>query len=191
MSTMRVILSGVILAQRCQNVLHFWNPDDTQTHDNIRDELIANWLPIVRNVQNANWRWTEISVQRVSGTPDIATVYPLSGNAGSLSGAPAVTVIAILFSIRTAVPGRHGHGRFYLPGVHGESVSNSVPESGALSAFQGAANALVARYGASGTGPINLVVVPRATPSDTHFCTAIVVRPTFGVQRRRNIGVGG
>src|SRR6266478_6455767 len=191
MSVMRVIMDGLYLAKKCQNVLHFNNPDGASSHENIRDELIAHWLPILRNMQNNGLSYTQVSIQTVSSPPDVASLFPLSGQSGALSGAGAPSVLCGLFSIRTSFPGRHGHGRFYSFGVHQDSVLNGVFQSGALAAYVTAANSLVDRYKTGGTGPITLVVCPRADPSSFHPMTAIIVRPVFGIQRRRNIGVGG
>jgi hypothetical protein len=191
MAIMRLVFTGTILGQLVQNVVHFDNIDGALTHDDIKTEMLAGWIPILRNIQNANLSWTALSVQRIQSPPDIATLYPLSGQVGSLSGAPAPTVLCGLFSIRSATPGRHGHGRFYLFGVHGESVLNSIVQSGALAAYQNAANNLIGRYGVSGSTGLRLGVCPRNDPTNFHPATAIVVRPTFGIQRRRNIGVGG
>ena len=76
-------------------------------------------------------------------------------------------------------------------GVHQDSVLNGQVQSSALGAYQTAANNIVARYTAGGSGPIQFGVCPRSNPADFKTVTAIVARPVFGVQRRRNIGVGG
>jgi hypothetical protein len=191
MAIVRIIFDGLILGQRCQNVLHFSNPGGAGSDIAIRDELLAHWVPILRNIQNEHLSWTAVSIQTLTPTMTTATVFPLSGQVGSLAGAAAPPPLCGLFSIRTGVAGRHGHGRFYLFGVHQESVENGVLQSGAFGAYQTAANSLVARYNASGSGPIILGVAPRGSPSDWIACIDIVVRPTFGIQRRRNIGVGG
>lgn len=191
MSIMRVVFDAIVLGQKCQNVVHFSNPDGAVSDIGIRDELVANWIPILRNVQNAGCSWVQVSIQRVSAPATTASIFPLSGQNGSLSGAAAPPVLSGLFSIRTTVPGRHGHGRFYLFGLHQDSILNGAFHPDALAAYVTRANSLVARYKAGGTGPIILGVAPRADPSAFLSCTSIVVRPTFGVQRRRNIGVGG
>ncbi len=191
MTIMRVIPTAIVLGQRCQNVLHFSNPDGALSEAAIATEIQNNWLPPLRNLQNNGCAYASLSVQRVDAPGHAAMVFSLLGTSGALSGAIAPSFVAGLFSIRTSSTGRHGHGRFYMFGVHGDSVLNGVVQSGALAAYQGAANALVARYKSGGTGPITLIVTDRATVTEFHPVTSIIARPVFGVQRRRNIGVGG
>lgn len=191
MSICRVVASGSILGQRCQNVMHFKNIDGALTHAQIVTEVNDFLLLRFRNLQNASWNWTDIAVQdNLDSTPDLLTVHAITG-AGSLSGEPALTFAAGIFSIRTPMAGRHGHGRIYMPGVHGASVQSGVIQSGAFSAYQGAAANIKARFIVGSVGPLLLGVAPRAHPGDWVQANDLVVRPNFGVQRRRNIGVGG
>lgn len=191
MSICRVVLSGTILGQRCQNVLHFKNIDGLLTHVQIRDELVANWLPTVRNLQNAAWTWTDIAVQdRLDSTPDLLTVHPLTSQAGVLSGPPGLTFAGGIFSIRTFTAGRHGHGRFYLPGLHADSITNGALGTSSFADYQTRANNLKTRYCTTVNG-FQLGVAPRAHPADFIPATDIIVRQNLGVQRRRNLGVGG
>jgi len=184
----RVVPKGVIFSQVCQNVLHFARDASGLTTAQIRDELISGWFPILRNLQNNNFAWTQVSIQQILPTLQPPDVYALSNQAGSLSGTAAVPVIAGLFSLRTAAAGRTGHGRFYMPGVHQDSVLNGA--NGAVGTYQTRANDLMNRYGHLGSGPFEIVVTSRTQPSNYKSVTAIIVRPTWGVQRRRNIGVG-
>lgn len=190
MTTMRVTASGIFLGQLNQNVWHFNNPDGGLTHDQVKQEVLDNFIFYLRNLQNAGYSWTSMIVQKVDGTPDLPTVYSLSGQAGVFSGAGAHVCLAALFSIRTPQPGRHGHGRFYMGGVHGSSVVDSVMPSATLTNYQSKAASIVARFKVGGAGPLQLVVCRRSNPADKFFMTDIVVRPVFGIQRRRNIGVG-
>jgi len=191
MRVFRVVITGIVLAQRCQNVLHFIDNSDSKTEDNVKDEINANFRNQLTNLQNFNMNYSDMSVQIIHPAIQPMVLYPLTGQHGALSGAPAPPVLCALFSIRTATAGRHGHGRFYMFGVHGESVLNGIVEPGAYSAYQTAAANLTNRFKSGGTGPIQLAVVPRNNPSAAKPCTAIVVRQQFGIQRRRNIGVGG
>lgn len=190
MSIMRVTLSGIFVGQGCQNVLHFENPDGALNHEAIRNDIANFFLVSLRNLQNIGYVWTQIKVQTVSPATDVATVWPIS-SPGVFSGDGAHVSLAALFSIRTNTPGRQGHGRFYMAGVHVTSVINSVMPAATQTSYATRAGEIVARYKSGGTGPITLGVCPRLTPSDFKAMVAIVVRPVLGIQRRRNIGVGG
>lgn len=192
MSIMRCTITGIYLAQKCQNVLHFNNPDGALSHINIFDELAANYWGVIRNFMNNQAAFTELRVQKIDGVPDTPSVFPISGVAGSLSGGGAPSFLCGLVRIKTASSGRHAHGRIYQWGVHGESVSNGIFQSGAWADWQTRWTTVQNRYKTGGSGPITLGVIKRGsvTTSDFYPMTALVVPQIFGVQRRRNIGVG-
>lgn len=190
MAIMRVTLTGTYLGQRCQNVIHFKNPDRALTDVACREEILGTFVIPIRSLQNNQATWVQMEVQKVDGTPDAVSVFALSGHVGSLSGGGAPSFLAALVRIKTAVAGRHGHGRFYIWGVHGASVANGVFESGAFSAYGTTFANITARYKNGGTGPLIMGVAPRSSPSSFIDMTALVVPSVFGVQRRRNIGVG-
>jgi len=191
MAVMRVTLSGTYLGQLCQNVIHFHNPDGALDDVAVREEILGNLVIPIRSLQNNQATWQVMQVQKVDGTPSTPSVFPLSGHVGSLSGSGSPPFIAALVRIKTAFAGRHGHGRFYVWGVHGASVGNGVFESGAYSAYGTTFNTMTNRFKTGGTGPLVMVVCPRSDPVNFHPMTALVVPNIFGVQRRRNIGVGG
>jgi hypothetical protein len=190
MSIHRVVLTGIYLGQKCQNVVHINNPDGALTNLAIKNEFNAQFITPLRNLQNNQAAWTQLAVRTVGlGPPGPEEIFIISGN-GSLAGTGATPVLAGVFSIRTGVAGPHGHGRFYLWGVHGASVVNGQFESGAFTAYQGAAVAIENRWKTGGTGPLDLGVAPRNAEELFIPMTSLVVRNIFGVQRRRNFGVG-
>ena len=191
MAIWKVVNSALILGQRVQNVIHFATGPGTFTEEDVYNEFTANWMGVLRNLQNNNLSYTEVAVQRIDPPAGPLILFPITGTNGSLSGAPAPPVLCGLFSIRTAASCRGGHGRFYMFGVHGESVADGVVQSGAYAAYQGAAVNLTNRFKQGGTGPMILVVLPRNNVTNYKSMTSVVVRRTFGIQRRRNIGVGG
>lgn len=190
MSVYRVTLTGKLLEQRLQNVLHFADRGLTQmTPDEVIDELLAGWLPILRNLQNNQFQTVGIKVQQLTPSLLIPVERAVSNQAGSLAGDPAPLFVSALFSLRTAVPGRTGRGRFYMAGVHGPSMVNG--KNGAMSSYIPRALDLQNRYGAFGNGALVLVICNRVNPLPAKTVTQIIARDIWGVQRRRNIGVGG
>jgi hypothetical protein len=175
--------------QVCQNRLHFDNPDGGLTDAQICDEINTFWLPIIRALQNVGFAYTSISSQNVSTAGNMPFVLSIAGTTGTLSGAGAHPSIAGLFTIRTALATRRGRGRFYMPGVHGESVSNGL--NGALGAYATQAGILTTRYNFdTGTRPIFLGVYEGGIGGVWHGMTQLIARQTFGIQRKRNINVG-
>jgi hypothetical protein len=193
MTIERVTLYSTSLGQHYQNVLHFLNPDGALSHHDISEELKPNWISVIRNVQNNQLTWYQLDVQRVDIASQPVDRFPMDPAAGSLSGNIAPAVLCPLASIRTGVGGRRGHGRVYMPGLHGASVANGGWESGAFAAWVVKVANLETRYKSGGTGPITLGVYPRNVHDATAFlsCTALVLQAILGVQRRRNLGVGG
>lgn len=192
MATDRVVITAIVLGQQCQNVLHFHNPDGAMDAVSLKEEIRTQWISEIKQLQNTGCVYSQIAIQKNidTSTPDPITTFPVAGTTGELAGAIAPSFIAGVFSIRTAVSGRHGHGRFYMFGVHQDSILNGVVQSGAFTAYAARAAALTAKYSATGSRPISLVVIPRSDPTDTKTMTTILARPTWGVVRRRNIGVG-
>lgn len=189
----RVTTRGKIFEQVCENVLHFWE-SGILSADGVMAIVRDTWFPTVRAIQNANFVWFQILTQQIVGpvAPGPIEVWTFPNQPGSLSGAGAHPSLAAKFTTRASCAGRNCRGRIYLPGVHGESVANGVVQVGALAAYVQVAGLLKDRFtvnGASETG-LRLVVLPRAAPAQFKFITQIIARPTFGIQRRRNVGVG-
>jgi hypothetical protein len=191
MSVVRVVMTGTMLGQRMQNVLHFLNPDGALSNFAISEELKPNWITVLRSAQNNTLAWTQITVQKVDAPAGPIDVFPITAAPGSLVGEPAPTALCPLVSIRTQTPGRAGHGRFYIFGMHRESILNGQFQPDALNFYKVQVAQIENRYKAGGSGPITLGVCSRANPGDIKLMTALIVRPIFGIQRRRNIGVGG
>lgn len=192
MGLWKVVISGTFFSNLCQNVLYFEKRNGTQgTEVELKNELQTNWIPIFQQLQNNAFLYTTLSVQDLGPPAKPAVIFSLVGMAGALSGAPAHSVLAGLFSLRTNVGGRKGHGRFYMPGVHGQSVLNNVLQPGAFNQYVASAVSLSARYGEPGSGPYRLILRSHGPEHTETRVTDIVVRQTFGIQRRRNTGVGG
>lgn len=189
MSIFRVTLTASLLDQRIQNVLHFQDaPLTDNTEAMVRQEMIDGWLPILRNVQNANFKTVAIKVHNIWPVLKVPVETTVSNQQGSLAGDPAPPFVAALFSIRTNHPGRAGRGRFYMCGVHKESMANG--KNAAMSSYIPRANDLILKYCDNGTAGIRLCVASRTNPNGAHVATNIIVREIWGIQRRRNIGVG-
>lgn len=193
MTIERVIITGLYHGQRIQNVLHFKNQDGTLTPFQVADEVKTNFVTQLKALQNFHYQYQYISVQAVdTSTPAPPFQQSILGFTGDFSGQGYHNAIAAIFSIRTAISARRGRGRFYMGGVHGASVVDSIMEAGASGAYATKAAILTARFKLGGTGPLVLGVFPRNSTSSADFVSMVqlIHREIFGVQRRRNIGVG-
>lgn len=188
----RVICTGRIFSQRCQNVLHFDRANSNWTEVEYVNNILSDWLLFIRQLQNNNFQWTQISVQLgVSEVnPGVPLVFDISNQLGGLSGKPAPSFVAGILSLRTGFAGRSGRGRIYLPGIHDDSIANGQLEAGALQAFVNNCNTLKLRWCSGGSKPVRLVVWSRNRDDGPREVVNILPRQVFGIQRRRNIGVG-
>ena len=190
MAVWRVTITATSLGQRYQNVLHFATATTPFTDQNVKDEVRNQWIPVIWQLQNQALVYVSITTQQLAPTLQPAIVWPITGAGGGLSGKIAHPSLAGLFSLRSAATGRRGRGRFYLFGVHDDSHLNGVVQTCAYTDYQVKAASLKARFCQGGSGPMLLVIAPRNNPSNYVACTDIIVKPTFGIQRRRNVGVG-
>jgi hypothetical protein len=190
MGLWRATISGTFYDQVCQNVLHFHAADAPNQGEALTIELRDHWMIEMQSCQNQNFSWRRIAVQDITTSGNPVLVTDIAPIAGILTGAGAHPSLAVVFSLRTAIPTKAGRGRFYMPGVHGQSILNGRVEPNAQIVFNGAATNLLARYGPSASSAFSLKVVPRSDPSAHKQVINILARGVFGIQRKRNIGVG-
>src|ERR1044071_500400 len=191
MAVVRVTITMQMLGQSFQNVIHFAHVDGALTTDGVRAEVQTYLTTRLRNHQNVNLTYSTLSVQPLLPVLQPADVFSMAGAHGSLDGLPYHPSIAVLFSIRTAHAGRNGHGRWYMPGVHYDFVENGVLRPDIYALYQGDATYMTNAFKTGGVRPLTMVVCSRSNPADYKSMTQIVARQVLGIQRRRNIGVGG
>jgi hypothetical protein len=192
MSIKRVTFSGLTIAGVCQNVVHFHDPDGSQTHPALAAYLIANWINPLRTVQNNNFSWIQLLIQTVDGPTPPASVHPISPGGGGSFGDMAAPFVTALFQIHTSAPGRKGRGRIFIPGMSiGEFVDRGRLDSGSYGLFQtNVLNGWRTKFLLGGTAPVTLGVCSRSNPTDFSAAEFIDVRQWAACQRRRNYFVG-
>ena len=190
MSIWRVTLTGTMYNQKMQNVLHFDNPENIYGITTMRNYMVNDWILMLRTIQNVNFTWTSLQLAELKSNPEPPYVEALSGMPGGLSGPGAPPFVCGVFSIRTSTGGRRGRGRFYMGGVHQESILNGQLHPNALIAYSDVANQLKIRFCTGGSTDFRLQVAERVALPDGIPSTNIVARGVLGVQRRRNINVG-
>jgi hypothetical protein len=152
--------------------------------------IVSHWINVFRLQQVNLFKYTNVMVQRVD-VEENAINLPVSilGNISTGVGYP--TFAAIIMTIRTAFFGRRGRGRVYFGGLKLDGSNSNVVEVNYLTAWQTNANTVLTNFsgGSSPTG-WQLGVRGRAADDTFHSATNLAMRTTFGVQRRRNTGVG-
>lgn len=191
MSIIRAITNQTYYGQLIQNVMHFRNPDGALSNLACKNEIFGNLWTVLKSNTNQNLIYSTMSIQQIDPTTTPAEVFTIGPNTGSLIGGGYASFAAVLFSIRTNSPGRHGHGRFYMCGIHGDWVANGLLRADVHSLLAGNATTITGRFKDGGTGPLALGVCPRNDPASFIPMSALICRQVLGVQRRRNLGVGG
>lgn len=193
MAILRAVISGTYYGQRVQNVLHFKKADFVDSEKiTLATELRDVWVFNIKGLQNIGFTYTTITVQKKDPSPGMPYLLDIATYTGENTGAGAVSVIALLWTLRTDDPTHRGRGRVYMGGVHGATPLAGLVHPGVVSTMTSFATTVMNKWGPSGTSVFDLVVGPNhyEDPTDFKPVTSMVPRNYFGVQRRRNIGVG-
>lgn len=189
-SPLRVTLFARLYGQMINNVIGFeWKVPGAQTYDQLGADIKTNVVDQLANVCRTQIQWYQMILKKTDGN-DAPFTYVFTPKNGVNGGDPIYPAYnTMIFSLRTAVAGREGRGRFYLSGFAGQ-IQNGLHEAFQLNGAIIAANNMMTRYGPSGTSTaLQLAILNRAGTIYRHV-TAITPKATPGVQRRRNLGVG-
>jgi len=192
MAVDRITLSMLLDGQVVQNVFHMLNPDGATTLTLVADDIDSNWISQIQPFQHSGVHYYDIEVRQVSpaGLASFHKSIVKTGTATS-EDQPDNPVVSRVLKFTTAVAGRHGRGRYYIPGVAFSGWIQGIVKPASITAGQTLVDALKARYVNAGhSSSLSLVVAPRSTPSDYILVNNIVQRTVLGYQRRRSIGVG-
>lgn len=190
----KVTISGIHHNQNVQNVMNFEDGDSVNnTEQALALDIRNNWIENIRFLQNIDFVYTSIKVQRMLPQKENPILLTVSNTGGTLAGASAHCGIAAIFSFHTLNPTRKGRGRYFMGGVHGASIDHSLVQANAFNQYIATANILSARYCGVDGGLFRLRVGPRTyqNSADYKLVDAIVPRNYFALMHTRNINVGG
>lgn len=150
----------------------------------VANDLIVNYGNTIRTVLPAACVLTSVLVKFGPNTTgpsaEVGTTTPGTGG-----GTPASSAVSILVQKLTALGGRPGRGRLYLPGVQESEVDEAGNLSGAfVDGLQDQFDDFFAELVSSGMPPVLLhsETSPIATPTDV---TGFAVQTVVATQRRR------
>jgi len=197
MSVHRVTVSGLLWGSVVQNVLHFKNPDGTLTPSQIAAEIYDNFLGHTalvgyQHITGNVVTYFSIKVEELATTPPSPYTFNFT-RAGEVSaGNDVMPQVCLVVQIRTALAGRHNHGRFYVPGFPTSFATQGIINSNATAYIVQCLPAMEARFKLSGSGPLILGVNPRHDNTGVNFVsmTGLQVSAKPGIQRRRGVGIG-
>jgi hypothetical protein len=189
---LRIVIQGSFAGQVCENVMHFKAVDETGlTLNDFAIDIRDFWLPQIRTRIMSGFVWQNIFVTQIDPAGPATVTLPVNIT-GTLSTVTSTTPFeCLVVQIKTALAGRHGHGRFYLTGVPSADHSFGLLTASAITSWTTVLNTLNTRYNISGPSPLVYGVIRRGgTFGDFVNGTSLVIRTSLGAQRRRNYGVG-
>ena len=194
MPIVRVTLDFAMVGQIFQNVLHFENTDGLLTLSQIADDIQANWITPLRTVTDDNGSWVKITVKDMANPTFSPFIKPIAVPGSADFGNGSVPFAGIVLLIGTGLAGRRGRGRIFHPASATNSwLNNGIVTAAAQTTWnaEGVLGVIRNNYVLTGGGfsSLHLEVYHRDDNTSTP-CNSLVVRNTFGCQRRRNIGVG-
>lgn len=191
MSIVRVTLFQTYWAQSVQNVLHFDDNVSTYNPTNIKNDIVANWIPNIGQLQNAVLTYVGVAVKCLQPAESTTSFFAVSIGGSSFALAYSLSYPALVVKIETATPGYRGRGRFYIAGLPGAGYDSGRFNSATLSVINTEIANVWAAYGPSSSiSPMQIGVMGRDITSTFHPATNLLPRAVPGVQRRRNLGVG-
>lgn len=193
MALFQVTLTGQIWGQNCKNVLHFQRDNATQEHmGQLAVSMNEVWLQHISFTQAQQFTWHRIDVKHIDEQPMAPVVLAINKGGQFFLGAAVWGVQCFVYQLKTASSlARRNRGRFYVSGIHPETIAG-IWSPGRLLLMQQTATTLIDNY--VGNAPISgfsLVVTSRNNPiQDIKTVTDIVARNYPGTQVRRNLHRG-
>jgi len=193
MSMHRVTISATLDGQICQNVMHFNNPDGTKTASQIADSIETVWLANWKQFSHSGLVWFDIAVRELGSLLAVFHKTIVVAGTGGGETEPDCPVIARVIKLQTAVAGKHGRGRLFIPGMSKDAWVRGLVKPASITAGLPLMAALKSAYiTAGGSESLRLYVMPRngTVTADGYQVEELVQRTTLGYQRRRSIGIG-
>lgn len=191
MAVWRVILSGTMLGQLCQNVMHFAR-DDTfgfnQVH--LAERIATRWADEIRSRISNNATISQVEVKRIDIPDQVPHIRPINTVGASASGLEANPYSCFKLKLVGPSPGRQFRGRIYVWGLNPADMNFGFIRNAVVLLWQGSISVLMQRWGPGGTEGYQLVIAPRDNPTNFKAVVDMRLASVPGVQRRRNIGVG-
>jgi hypothetical protein len=188
----RVVISGLLWGNTWNNVLHFHDSDTGKTPVDMATDINVNFLSRHQALCHNQLQYLDIEAKMVH--PALSIPHHLSINKiGTVASATSNDnpTLATLIRLKTLTPGKHGRGRFYMPGVPQAGTNIGIFNAGHLALIQTKVNEWKSLYTGPTAGTVyRICVAPRSNPSAFIECVDIIPVARVANQRRRNYGVG-
>jgi len=162
-------------------------PTDQATANALSSTVAASY----KNYLNSASTYNGLRMQIVGGSPPAPGVSAITGaGPGTAIGDPLPPQVAMLFTKKTAVAGKQGVGRLYLPfWGEGDNNADSKPTAAALALGQTLATLLLNPISVI-FGGTNLILTPCLTKKPGWLYVPItgnIQRTNWATQRRRSL----
>jgi len=184
----RVTLSQILYAQTIQNVLHFIGPaGGAELLPQLSAQVTGVWVTKVKGVQSQALKYIQVKCEFAQ--PGGPAAFNQSMNVpGTSSDSPDLDPTkAVVWRLKTATAGKHGHGRVYIGGVAHNLWEFGLTTAAAQTAFNNLAFDILAAWAGA---DFTLCVGNKTPPLIYHPVTAFEVAPTSGHILKRTVGRG-
>jgi len=192
MSIYRVTLTASFRGMIVQNVLHFDQHDSGITGATITEIIRDQWMDQFRGFSVDQVIWTNIGATQVTPSVGLTTnlAVSITGNANATSAGDHPCICEKI-RVQTATPGKTGRGRIFCPvaSLFGHNLGILNPAT--IAARNVKLATLMSRF-PDDDPPFGITfgIAPRDNPSAFKPATTMFCDSKYGIQRRRNIGVG-
>jgi hypothetical protein len=201
-SIYRVNFNFVIFAQNCMMTWHMRNMNGAAgSGPQALSQLLLD-IPALqfRAIQSSSTTQTTIQVIEITGSnPPMYTRPVVAINAGGVGGASLLPETAVIWLLRTAIPGRKGTGRMYFGGVPSNTILDGMLTSSGFSGHNTRRQNCLNVFGASGSNATYKWIVyskklgglnPPIGTGAYNLVTGVDVDKKIASRRTRKLGVG-
>jgi hypothetical protein len=200
MSVWRATLTWLYVTDQviAQNVLHMLDPSGTMTHTQVGSIIENQWWGsaaglALRAMTIQNVTLNSIQLQRVDTTPPGGVLpYNTLKQGGGVVGTFWHEVVGFVFSIYDGGAGPAHRGRIYHFGTPSNANTRVGPSASNQNSFNLLRDDWLNKFGELPTSNLHWVIWHRGKQGDERWTKIKDIRlsPRFGIQRRRNPGVG-
>lgn len=173
------------------NTLHFSGPSsDPAQMAVLAQEIETDWIGQCKFKQTGNLKYIMVEVRLLeSQFPVHQRVVNINGVATANGG--DLPFHAYVLRMYTNIIGKHGRGRKYIGGVQGGTSTNGFITQSLIDQWNISRGVWLGKWGPTGTSTFRLGITRRVNPgANFNQVQDIKVSTTWGIQRRRNIGIG-
>ena len=184
----RVTITQLLYAQTIQNVLHFTGPaGGAENLPQLATNVVGVWVAQVKGIQSQALKYIQVKAEYSQPNGPAPFTVPLNTPGTSSDSADLDPTKAIVWRLRTAQAGKHGHGRVYIGGVHHNNFEQGITTANVITAMNTLGSNILTAWANS---DFVLCVGNKLGSPVYHPVTGFDVAPTAGHILKRTVGRG-